>query len=516
MHNNYYFLRQLSQELAEQITGFTLVSCFSQNKDELILEFNNASVSFFIKASLQPDFQCLSFPASFHRAKKNSVDLFQSAVMNKVIRIRQFTNERSFAILLENENTLVFSMHAARANVIWFTGDVVQEIFRNNFQADLELNLTQLDRSIDWSYETFEKNQASLSALYFTFGKPVWNHLSELQFDASDAKVRWNLLAMARAYLEKPAYYILNHDGIISFSLFQSGHVEQTFARPMEAVNEFFLRRTSTFAFQKEKASLLSHVSGKLKQSLSFLEKSREKFAELEHDLHYQQWADLVMANLNHITIGQEKVVVENFYDDQRPVEIKLKKELSPQKNAEVFYRKAKNQVIETKTLQTSIIKKEKEIEALNEWKLAIEEATERTVLSVISESILKQAPDKQIKKSLPYHEFEFKGYRIWVGKNASANDEPTQKFSYKEDLWLHAKDVAGSHVLIKHQAGKPFPKDVIEHAAGLAAGYSKRKNESLCPVVFTPKKFVRKRKGDPAGMVVVEREEVILVEPRK
>ncbi len=76
-------------------------------------------------------------------------------------------------------------------------------------------------------------------------------------------------------------------------------------------------------------------------------------------------------------------------------------------------------------------------------------------------------------------------------------------------------KMYAGSHVLIKHQAGKKIPKDVIERAAQLAAYYSKRKNETLCPVAVTPKKFVRKRKGDPAGMVVVEKEDTILVEPK-
>jgi predicted ribosome quality control (RQC) complex YloA/Tae2 family protein len=68
---------------------------------------------------------------------------------------------------------------------------------------------------------------------------------------------------------------------------------------------------------------------------------------------------------------------------------------------------------------------------------------------------------------------------------------------------------------LIKHQAGKNFPKDVIERAAELAAYNSKRKNDSLCPVIVTPKKFVRKRKGDPAGAVVVEKEDVVMVVPK-
>ena len=115
----------------------------------------------------------------------------------------------------------------------------------------------------------------------------------------------------------------------------------------------------------------------------------------------------------------------------------------------------------------------------------------------------------------MPFHEFEFKGYKIWVGRNAESNDKLTLKYSHKDDLWLHAKDVAGSHVLIKHQSGKNFPKDVIERAAELAAYNSKRKTDSLCPVTVTPKKFVRKRKGDPAGAVVVEREDVIMVEPK-
>ena len=108
----------------------------------------------------------------------------------------------------------------------------------------------------------------------------------------------------------------------------------------------------------------------------------------------------------------------------------------------------------------------------------------------------------------------EFHGFKIWIGKNAQHNDTLTLKHTFKDDLWLHAKDVAGSHVVIKYQSGKPFPKEVIERAAQLAAYHSKRKTDTLCPVAYTSKKFVRKRKGDPAGAVVVEREDVILVEP--
>jgi len=86
---------------------------------------------------------------------------------------------------------------------------------------------------------------------------------------------------------------------------------------------------------------------------------------------------------------------------------------------------------------------------------------------------------------------------------------------SWKDDLWLHAKDVAGSHVLIKQQAGKHVPPSVKEKAASLAAFYSKRKTDTLCPVIITARKYVRKSKDMVAGQVIVEKEEVILVEPQ-
>jgi hypothetical protein len=81
VHNNYYFLKQLSKHLHQKLTGFRAVACFSQNKDELMLEFNNSHQSYFIKASLQADFCCLSFPDQFNRARKNSIDLFAEIIL---------------------------------------------------------------------------------------------------------------------------------------------------------------------------------------------------------------------------------------------------------------------------------------------------------------------------------------------------------------------------------------------------------------------------------------------------
>jgi predicted ribosome quality control (RQC) complex YloA/Tae2 family protein len=102
----------------------------------------------------------------------------------------------------------------------------------------------------------------------------------------------------------------------------------------------------------------------------------------------------------------------------------------------------------------------------------------------------------------------------VLVGNNARQNDLLTLKFAKKEDLFFHAKDVTGSHVILKQVSGRSIPKTTLEKTAALAAYYSKRKTDTLCPVGYTAKKYVRKPKGSPPGLVLVEREKVLLVKP--
>ena len=514
MHNNYYFLRQLSAQLNEKIVGYSVVSCFSQNKDELIIELNNSRDSFFIKANLASGLCSLSFPDNFHRARKNSVDLFKEVILKKIVAVKQFENERSFSLELEDHHSLIFKMHNNFANVLYLKDNGVKEIFRNHLQSDFEIVPEKLNRSIDFSKENFFKNISSLSSVYFTFGKIVWDYLEEKKFSSLAGDNQWRLFEQTLLSLEKSEYYLIERKGKLIFSLLPFEKIIKEFSDPTLAINEFYDRLIRDQVFYQEKSIVLHQLQTKLKGTENYLKKNTQKLNELTNDHHYQLWGDLIMANMNNVKTGLDKISLPSFYDDSI-VEIKLKKEFNPQKNAEVFYRKAKNKQIEINKLKDAITQKEREIFRLKEWIGFCDRTDELKELRKIMEDAGLDKKQQGQVENLPFHEFEFKGYKILVGRNAESNDKLTLKYSYKDDLWLHAKDVAGSHVLVKYQSGKNFPKDVIEYAAGLAAYNSKRKNESLCPVAFTQKKYVRKRKGDPAGMVVVEREEVILVEPK-
>ena len=514
VHNNFYFLRQLSSALESKLKGSVFSECFSQSKDELILRFEIATGSYLIKASLLPSFSCLSFPENFQRARKNSVDLFTQLIGRRVMGIRQFNNERSFAIQFSDGIDLLFKMHGNRTNIVLFQDGLVNERFRNNIIADLSLKLETLDREIDWSYEHFENNRENLKAVNFTFGKIIWQYLRDQNFSLKTPTQQWKTIQSLLKDLKAPSYYITMIQGTPALSLVKIGEVKKIWDNPIDAANDFYYTFTHLYAISKEKASLLNSLKTKLDGGNHYCEKNSIRLTELQNDNNYRIWADLIMANLHAIKPRSEKVILENFYNENRPAEIKLKKDLSPQKNAEVFYKKAKNQHIEIERLQQALLNKEKEIEIIEHKMHVVETAPDLKSLRSIKSELNLGIEDKKQTEPLPYHEFHFNGYTIWVGKNAQSNDILTLKYGYKEDLWLHAKDVAGSHVLIKHQSGKNFPKDVIQHAASLAAYNSKRKNETLCPVIVTPKKYVRKRKGDPAGAVIVDREEVILVEP--
>ena len=224
MHNNYYFLRQLTKKLESTLNRTVISQCFSQNKEELVIQLETNSSPFFIKASLLPQFSCLSFPPSFHRAKKNSVDLFQSLIGQRVESFLQFENERSFTMNCSNHLSLLFKMHGNRSNLILFDQGVATEVFKTSLSEDENLNLYAMDRVIDWSYEHFVSGEKLPEAMFFTFGKLVWQYLKANHLDKLSSEEKWRLIQQVRVQLENPkAFYIRQATGRIVFSLLDVG-----------------------------------------------------------------------------------------------------------------------------------------------------------------------------------------------------------------------------------------------------------------------------------------------------
>lgn len=108
-------------------------------------------------------------------------------------------------------------------------------------------------------------------------------------------------------------------------------------------------------------------------------------------------------------------------------------------------------------------------------------------------------------------------GFEVWVGKNSTANDLLTFKYTKQNDLWFHVRGTSGSHTVLKLPDGydDKIPKEIIETAAGICAYYSKAKNAKIVSVAYTEAKFVQKYKGAKSGSVSIKGEKVVKVNPR-
>jgi predicted ribosome quality control (RQC) complex YloA/Tae2 family protein len=516
MHNNYYFLRQLTPTLRLKLLDTVIEACFSQEKDELLLHFRTLAPvgNFYVKAILTAQFSALSFPEHFNRARANSVNLFSGIIGEKVVDVAQHQNERSFYMALTNGKTLLFKMFGNRANVVYYEMEVAKDLFHKKFARDFELNLQHLHRQLLPTKAEFLENLPAPEKIYPTFGDLPLTYLHSLGYEAASPEQKWALIQQVIYELENPrAFYLTKLDQRTRLSLLPLGELREQFNDPIVALQEFVRVYQSETSFEKMYRFAHQNLSKQIQNLTQYLVQTQAKLKNLQQEASYSQTADVIMANLTNIPDRAETVTLFDFYLNQDRI-FKLKPTESPQKFAERLYKKSKNQQIEINQLQERIQNKEDE---LLHHEIMLQELTGisdyKALKAFIKENLAtgEKAPKAAEE---PFRVFTTGGYKILVGKSAKNNDELTQKYTHKEDLWLHAKDVAGSHVVVKQQAGKPFPAPVIEKAAQLAAWYSKRKTDSLCPVLYTPKKFVRKPKGAAPGQVIVEREKVLLVKP--
>jgi hypothetical protein len=512
MHCNYHFFKHLVPALHEKIVGLKFLTCFSQEKDELILGFGIPERDFFIKCSVLPSHSGLYFTDVFHRAKRNSIDLFKGFLQKKVIRVSVFENERAFAIYLKHDKVLVFKMFGNRCNVIGYQKGNLLQVFNKTLKEDLNLKLSDFNHSNASSFEDFVNAAGDIFKIYPTWGKIPQKLFKENK--SEDLKENWELVQDINKILDSGQYYLIKLDDKIHLSLIKIGEVLKSFDDPVAAANSYFVEKMQVSQLDTEKAQVKRTILKSIKGFENYINQANLRLDQIILSTSNQDIGHILMANLHIIPPKAISVELLDFASN-KPIIIKLKKDYSAQKNAENYYRKAKKEKIEIEFLEKNIAIRKSELAALN---LNLEHLEEEVNLRNLRKFAQKEELTDKKKKDPAVNElfkhFEIDSYKILIGKNSKNNDLLTLKYASKNDIWLHTKDVSGSHVVIKDHPGTKTPLYIIEKAASLAAWFSKRKTDTMVPVIYTPKKFVRKIKGTPAGQVTVEKEEVILVEP--
>ena len=236
-----------------------------------------------------------------------------------------------------------------------------------------------------------------------------------------------------------------------------------------------------------------------------------------------RQLGDIVTANLHRITKGQTSLWAEDFYDENMAqVEIPLSALLSPQQNAAKFYKDYNRMKNAQKELTNQMTLARQELSYLQSVLEELSRAESEAELEEIRQELqsggyVRGENKKRMRqaKSQPMRFESTDGFSIYVGRNNRQNEELTFKAARKDDLWLHASKVHGSHVIIAC-AGLTPPDDTVTQAAQLAAYYAESTGGQNIPVDVTPVKQVKKAPGGKPGMVIYHTYRTVIVNPYK
>lgn len=294
-----------------------------------------------------------------------------------------------------------------------------------------------------------------------------------------------------------------------------------------EALDILFRTLVTRTLLDDERAQTITAIrraTAARKQALKSIERTVEESTRAEQ---YRQLGELLLANLHAIEKGAKSIALVNYFDPEMPeVEVELDEKLGAQANAERYfkrYKKARDSV------STAEARRNQTIHEISELGTAFEEAESAKTVESLRELRKTLTEQGLLRQEISHerHEDEFGGYRIrrfltpdgWeilYGENSQANDYLTQRVARPNDVWLHARQITGAHVVIRTSGRKmDIPKSVLNTAAKIAAMNSDAKHSSLVPVDRTLRKFVRKPRGSAPGFVLYRNEKTIDINPK-
>ena len=284
---------------------------------------------------------------------------------------------------------------------------------------------------------------------------------------------------------------------------------QQPMASLSQALDAFYDGRDRRDRMQQRSASLRKLLKTHLERSEKKLSLQEEELQNAARSEEYRVMGELLNAHLYQVPRGAETVTLENYYDGQ-PLRIPLDVRLSPAQNAQRYFKRYQKARAAARLAAEQKEKTLREIAVLEEALVDLDSSESEEDIADIrrvlrEEGLVKPAAadrkkqQKSQRQSAPMRFASPDGTPISVGKNALQNERLTMG-AKGDDIWLHAKDMPGSHVII-HTEGKPVTDETLLCALRLAAWYSKGKGQAV-PVDATLRRYVKKPSGTPAGFV--------------
>jgi predicted ribosome quality control (RQC) complex YloA/Tae2 family protein len=544
MITNYYTLHALVEEWQGIIDGLRVVDGFSQEKDELTLAFAGDSAETMIRLSVRSPMQYVFRVDGYSKARRNVATLFGEASGRAVTGVRIAERDRIIYIDLTGGLYFQILLFGPRANVFLAARDGhIRSAFQNSGKFEGEPAATprpapmvgDVDDFLDrWPTNRKTVEQALSSAM------PLLDRAlareaalragvdpeAKPEIDETSLRGLYREAAQLESVIQQPDPIIYwNGRQPVQFSLVPLSGMddlrEERFESVDKAVGVFVRSTLAQIHFdriyqpvEKALAAAAEHYRTSLARMLDEL--SRESRAD-----QYERFGHLLMANPGAVPAGAESVELPDLFTEGETAQIKLDPSKSAVENAEALYDRARR----TRRSREEAEKRLLETEELGERAAGLlEELHALETLKDVRDfrrgrqgDLARFMPEAESRDDrMPFRRFDLgRGYEVWVGRNARQNDELTFSHAQKYDLWMHARGSPGSHAVLRLPGRGAQPDGlIIRKAAAIAAYFSKARGSGLVPVIVVERKYVRKPRGSDPGVVVVEREDVILVEP--
>lgn len=448
--------------------------------------------------------------------------------------IIELMGKHSNIILINDKNIIIDSLRH-----IWATDTIYRDILPSrtySFPTSEKLDYTKISDI----YSIFQDN---LNLSVEEFSKLFANTFNgfSLSFIKS-ALEKCNITTINKENLLKLQKYINNiltfpnnlyftevykNNKLSDFTLSLGNNVTVEKFYLNKFIDNFYFSRETEETFNNCKNNALKLATDSQKKLLNRLNSINTKLKDCEERDKYRLYGELITSNLYKLTnTHTDYIELENYYDNNNLIKIPLDKKYSPNINAKHYfkkYNKLKNalQIVSVQKAET-----ENELNYIDSIIFEIELASStkeiQEILDEISENLIKKKVSqkkkntkntkkkKQEKQYSPLH-FNIDNFDVYVGKNNKENDWLTFTFANKNDIWLHTKDIQGSHVILKN-SGQNVSDDTLVKCAKLAVEHSKAKLSSNVPVDYCKVQYVKKPNSAKPGMVIFTNNKTISV----
>jgi len=530
----------LIKEIKEKILRYKLTKIFQYDrvsfslffgKNNLIFQVKDNSTIFYLKDEKDPntDFQS-KFLLSLKKHLQNSILInirqegFDRIVYFDFEKLNQFGDVEKYTLIIEimgKASNIFLTSKEKILSALYFTSiDIGNRVIMTGAKYTLPFEEKKISpiyleaENFPFETETFmEKIEGvgrafalQCSQDYDTFKKYL----------SSCKPVMYEILNRGKIHK------VLTYNEFSEFSQKENTNLEngrRYFKTLNEGLNKYFKTTITSNVISEKKKNLLKYVDSQIKKFKKIEKNIKVDLKKNENFKKYKNIGDILAANMHQIKYGMKKVTVFDFYNNQ-DITINLDPLLSPNDNLNFYYNKYNKGKRTISALNSRFLDIKNEIKYFEEIKMFIEKENDFIGIEEIENELNLSNIGNKIKNKIKLNKskkrellsFDYKGFQIFVGRNNKENEEISFSKGRPNDIWMHIKDIPGSHVLILRN-NQEVPDDVLMHAANLACEHSKAKKGDKVTVDYCERKFVKKIKNSKPGNVIYTNFHTLLIE---